>query len=157
MIIKIAADAQQLTLEKDAKIVKTYSISTARKGLGELRDSEMTPRGWHQIKLKIGQGALINTVFVGRRETGEVYSPMLAKCYPERDWILTRIIWLSGLESGFNRYGLVDTFKRYIYIHGCPEEIALGTPLSHGCIRMHNREIIELFDLIPLGTRVLIT
>jgi lipoprotein-anchoring transpeptidase ErfK/SrfK len=80
--------------------------------------------------------------------TGEIYSETLAQQYPERDWILTRIIWLQGMESGFNRGGQVDTLSRYIYIHGTPDSEPMGVPKSHGCIRMRNRDLIELFDQI---------
>ncbi|MBA2655134.1 MAG: L,D-transpeptidase [Gammaproteobacteria bacterium] len=157
MIIKIFAQTQQLLLLNDEKTIRSYTVSTAKRGLGEIRGSEMTPRGWHRVRAKIGTSAPINTVFVRRRPTGEIYSPPLATQQPGRDWILTRILWLGGLEPGVNRFGNVDTLKRFIYIHGCPDEEGLGVPLSHGCIRMSNSGILELFDLIPVGTRVLIT
>ena len=134
--------------------VKHYTISTAKNGLGETLNSEKTPRGWHIIRAKIGQGCPINTVFAARRPTGETYSPKLGKHNPQRDWILTRIFWLSGLEPGKNRLGNVDTMRRYIYIHGAPDESPMGTPESRGCIRMHNQDLIELFNLIPVGTKI---
>lgn len=134
-----------------------YPISSGAKGAGEWRDSEKTPRGWHVIRAKIGEKAAINTVFVGRRPTGERYSPLLAAQYPDRDWILTRILWLSGLEIGKNRLNEVDTMQRYIYIHGTPDETPLGKPGSHGCIRMRNADIVVLFNRVPVGTRVFIT
>jgi lipoprotein-anchoring transpeptidase ErfK/SrfK len=136
---------------------RVYTISSGIQGAGEQRDSEKTPRGWHIIRAKIGGKEALNTVFVGRRPTGEQYSPKLAKQYSNRDWILTRILWLSGLEMGENRLGNVDTMQRYIYIHGTPDEIPLGKPSSHGCIRMRNADIVDLFDAVPVGTRVLIT
>jgi len=157
MIIKIIANTQQLLLFDGARLIRNYSIGTAKKGLGEIRGSEMTPRGWHQVRLKIGAGCLINTVFVARRPTGEIYDKNLAARFPNRDWILTRILWLTGLEPGINRFGSNDTLRRYIYIHGCPDEIELGKPSSHGCIRMRNKDIIDLFDLVPTDIRVLIT
>lgn len=157
MIIKICATTQQLYLYRDDNILRQYTIATAKAGLGELKNSNQTPRGWHYIRAKIGHQAHPNTVFVGRRFTGELYSQALSEKFPERDWILTRILWLSGLEKGMNRLGNLDSMSRYIYIHGCPDNIQLGTPSSKGCIRMRNDEIIELFNLVPVGTRVLIT
>lgn len=158
MIIKVLASCQQLILyNAEEQAVAKWPISTAKKGLGERRGSEMTPKGWHYIRVKIGQNYPINSVFVGRRPTGEIYNDDLAACFPHRDWILTRILWLSGLEPGLNRFGSVDTLKRYIYIHGCPDSITFDSPSSHGCIRMRNSDILELFDLIVAGTRVLIT
>jgi lipoprotein-anchoring transpeptidase ErfK/SrfK len=129
-------------------------ISTGRKGVGEQNGSEQTPRGWHKIRAKIGAGQPENTVFVARRPTGELYSPEMRASYPNRDWILTRILWLSGLEPGRNRLGKVDTMRRFIYIHGCPDDDPMGTPGSRGCVKMRNRELIELFDRVPAGTRV---
>ena len=134
----------------------TFAVATARKGVGELNGSEQTPRGWHVIRAKIGAEQPVNTVFVARRPTGEIYSPALAAQAPERDWILTRILWLSGLEPGRNRLGTVDTMRRYIYIHGCPDEEPMGIPSSHGCIKMHNQDVIRLYDTVSVGTRVLI-
>jgi lipoprotein-anchoring transpeptidase ErfK/SrfK len=95
-------------------------------------------------------------VFVGRRPTGEIWSEALTREHPERDWILTRILWLSGLEKGFNRLGDVDTMRRYIYIHGMPDSEPCGVPASIGCIRMRNADIIELFDRVAVGTPVII-
>ncbi len=133
-----------------------YRVSTARNGAGERRDSERTPRGRHQVRAKIGTGCIANTVFRGRRPSGELYSPELKRRFPQRDWILTRIMWLSGLEPGHNRLGLVDTMRRYIYIHGAPDEDRIGEPSSHGCIKMRNIDVIALFDQIPVGTIVTI-
>jgi lipoprotein-anchoring transpeptidase ErfK/SrfK len=122
--------------------------------LGEQAGSNCTPRGRHIVRAKIGGGMPANTVFRGRRPTGETYSETLAQEQPERDWILTRILWLSGCELGFNRLGEVDTMHRYIYIHGCPDSAPMGTPQSIGCVRMRNADILELFDLVPPGTSV---
>lgn len=138
------------------QLLKTYAISTAAKGLGEKKGSEQTPRGRHIIRAKIGANYPMHAVFIGRRFTGEIYSPQLAKQYPERDWILSRILWLSGLEVGKNRLKDCDTMQRYIYIHGSPDDKIQGMPASHGCIRMRNNDIIELFDLVPAKTEVLI-
>ncbi len=113
-----------------------------------------TPRGRHRIRAKIGAGQPVNTVFVGRRPTGEIFTPELAARHPDRDWILTRILWLSGCEPGFNRLGEVDSMRRYIYIHGAPDTVPMGVPASHGCIRMRNVDVMDLFDRVPVGTPV---
>lgn len=135
-------------------VLATYPVSTSSKGAGEQDGSEQTPRGQHEIRAKIGEAAPKGTVFVGRRPTGKIWSPELAESEPETDWILSRVLWLGGLEAGKNRHGAVDSMRRYIYIHGTPEEASLGTPASHGCVRMGNDDVIELFDLVQLGTRV---
>jgi lipoprotein-anchoring transpeptidase ErfK/SrfK len=153
--IRISILAQTLTLLDDAgRMLRSYSISTARNGAGERRGSHCTPRGRHIVRAKIGAGAAPNTVFVGRRPTGEVWSPELAAQHPGRDWILTRILWLSGCAPGFNRLGEVDTMRRYIYLHGSPDAVPMGVPGSIGCVRMRNADIIELFDLVPPRTPV---
>lgn len=154
--IEIEVASQRLTLFEDDAPVATYAVSTARKGVGEVRGSNCTPRGAHVVRAKIGAGAASDTVFVGRRPTGERYTPELAAKFPERDWILTRILWLSGCEVGKNRLGDVDTMRRYIYIHGSPDSVPMGVPGSIGCVRMRNRDIVELFDRVPAGTSVLI-
>lgn len=141
-------------LDNNGELLKRYSISSAKNGVGELNGSFCTPRGRHIIRAKIGAGQPFNTVFVERRPTGEVYSPELARNCPGRDWILTRILWLSGCERGYNRMGHVDTMRRAIYIHGSPDTADMGKPGSRGCVRMHNRDIVELFDLVPVGTEV---
>jgi len=155
-VIEVSLAAQRLRLYEQGHIVMEVLVSTAHKGAGEGRGSEQTPRGWHTIRAKIGAGAPLNTVFKGRRPTGEIYAPQLREANPGRDWILSRILWLSGLEPGKNRLGKVDTMRRYIYIHGTPDEETLGTPASHGCIRMRNEDVIELFDRVPVGTHILI-
>lgn len=155
-LIRISIPDQRLTLVVGEQLLAVYPVSTARNGPGERRGSGCTPRGWHRIRLKIGAGLPLDTVFVGRRPTGEIYSPELAARYPERDWILTRILWLTGLEPGRNRGGECDTLRRFIYIHGCPDTAPLGVPLSHGCIRMHNQDLLALFEEVMAGDRVLI-
>ena len=153
IIINIAQ--QQLELRDGrGEISKCYLISSARKGTGQQNGSFCTPLGKHVIRAKIGAGQPVNTVFIKRRPTGELYSTELEQQYPQRDWILTRILWLSGCEPGFNRLGNVDTMRRYIYIHGSPDRVEMGKPGSIGCIRMRNRELLELFDLVELGTPV---
>lgn len=152
--IDIDLAAQRLQLRDGSRTVAEFPVSTAAKGAGELAGSEQTPRGRHLVRAKIGAGAPAGTVFVGRRPTGEVWSPALAELAPERDWILTRILWLSGREPGRNRLGEVDTMRRYIYIHGAPDGLPLGVAASHGCIRMRDRDVIALFDAVPVGTPV---
>lgn len=155
MRINIRIAAQQLELFDDAGgLLRCYAISSAKNGVGEVNGSYCTPRGRHIIRAKIGAGAAENTVFVGRRPTGEIYTPELGAQFPGRDWILTRILWLSGCEPGFNRLGNNDTMRRYIYIHGTPDSVPLGIPGSLGCIRMRNADLIELFDLVPAATEV---
>ncbi len=154
--IQVDIAAQTLELKRGDEVLKRYPVSTAKNGPGEQRDSGKTPRGKHIVRARIGAGAAENTVFVGRRPTGEIYSAELDRAQPGRDWILTRILWLSGTERGKNRLGAVDTMQRYIYIHGCPEHCPMGVPESHGCIRMRNRDVIELFEQVPVGTPVMI-
>ena len=153
--IRISLARQQLDFFDDAgATLRSYSVSTAKNGPGERSGSFCTPRGRHIVRAKIGAGQPANTVFVRRRPTGEVWSPELAAQFPGRDWILTRILWLSGCEVGRNRLGEVDTMRRYIYIHGSPDAVAMGRPGSIGCIRMRNADIVELFDRVPPGTPV---
>lgn len=153
IIINITHQQLDLFDEKD-QIIRRYAISSAKKGTGQEYGSFCTPLGKHIIRAKIGAGQALNTVFVKRRPTGEIYSSELSQLYPLRDWILTRIMWLSGCEPGFNRLGTVDTMRRYIYIHGSPDSVIMGKPGSIGCIRMRNHELVELFDLVPAGTPV---
>jgi L,D-transpeptidase YbiS len=153
--IRINIGTQQLDLYDDEdRLIRCYRISSARNGVGEENGSFRTPRGRHVVRAKIGAGQPLNTVFVERRPTGEIYDAALAESNPGRDWILTRILWLSGCEPGYNRLGRVDTMRRAIYIHGSPDTAEMGKPGSHGCIRMRNTDIVELFDLVPAGTRV---
>lgn len=157
MHIEISITNQTLTLFDDFGAVKSrYLVSSAANGAGCEKNSGCTPLGHHIIRAKIGANAQPNTVFVGRRPTGEICTPALMVQFPNRDWILTRILWLSGLEIGVNRLGNVDTMQRYIYIHGSPDITQMGKIGSHGCIRMRNRDIVELFDLVAIGTSVLI-
>ena len=155
-LVHIDIDRQRLDLYVHGEVRRTYPVSTAANGPGEQEGSECTPRGWHVIRARIGAGADPGTVFVGRRPTGERHTSALGAAYPGRDWILTRILWLSGTESGRNRLGRVDTMRRYIYIHGCPDDVDITRPGSHGCIRMRNDDVIDLFDRVEAGTRVLI-
>ena len=153
--IKIDISRQELDLLYDNNsLLKRYRISSAKNGVGERNGSFCTPRGRHIVRAKIGADQPLNAVFVERRPTGEIYSPDLAGRFPGRDWILSRILWLSGCEPGFNRMGQVDTMRRAIYIHGTPEGAEMGKPGSHGCIRMRNQDVVELFDLVPIRTLV---
>ncbi len=150
MKLRIDLSRQELILRDDKGVaVKTYSVSTAKNGPGEKNGSFCTPRGSHLVRAKIGTGQPMNTVFVRRRPTGELWTPELHARYPGRDWILTRVLWLSGCEPGRNRLGEVDTMRRYIYIHGAPDGAEMGKPGSIGCVRMRNRDIVELFDALP--------
>ena len=151
--ITISIAAQTLTLST-ADQPRIYSISTAANGAGERENSGCTPRGWHMISEKFGDGVPINSVFVARQATGEIYSDLLAAQYPTRDWILTRILWLSGLESGINQGAGCDSHARYIYIHGTPDTEPMGEPRSHGCIRMRHTDLLLLFEAVDVGTIV---
>ncbi|MGD8932998.1 MAG: L,D-transpeptidase [Chromatiales bacterium] len=153
-MLRIDLSRQRLILYQGQRALRSYAVSTALNGPGERFSSGCTPRGLHRIRLKIGAGCPRDAVFVGRRPTGEVYSAELAAAQPGRDWILTRILWLTGQEPGLNRGGAVDTLRRFIYVHGCPDSAPMGVALSHGCIRMRNRDLLELFDRVDNGTLV---
>ena len=154
--IDIDISKQQLTLFEGDNIISLYAISTAKNGTGQKNGSECTPLGNHSIDSKIGSNAKENSVFVGREETGEIFNEELRQNNPDRDWILTRILWLCGHDEGENKGGEVDTLSRYIYIHGCPDSDSFSKPSSHGCVKMRNRDIIELFENVDAGTRVFI-
>tara|TARA_R110002073_G_scaffold303222_4_gene471506 strand:+ start:243 stop:722 length:480 start_codon:yes stop_codon:yes gene_type:complete len=155
MKININIASQQLSLLGDGgNIIHQYLISSAKNGVGQENGSFCTPLGQHIIRAKIGKDQPVNTVFIRRRPTGEIYTPELGKRYPKRDWILTRILWLSGCERGFNRLGSVDTMRRYVYIHGSPDSVEMGRPGSIGCIRMHNHDLLALFDTVDVRTSV---
>ncbi len=154
--LAISIPRQRLWLCRSSKQIAAWPVSTAVAGAGERQGSGATPRGWHRIRAMIGAAAAPGTVFVGRRPTGEIYRPELAAREPERDWILSRILWLTGTETGRNRGGAVDTLRRFIYIHGTPETEPMGEPRSHGCIRMHSEDVVALFDRCHPGMPVLI-
>ena len=158
MQIDISIADQTLTLYSEAgAVMRRFAVSTASNGPGERKNSGCTPRGRHVVRAKVGAGKPLGTVFIGRRPTGEIWSPELAAQHPDRDWILTRILWLSGCELGFNRLGDCDSMQRYIYIHGTADTEPMNEPRSHGCIRMRNQDVVELFDLVPVGTPVVIS
>lgn len=156
--IEISLAAQQLYLYQTSDegniLLSRLPISTARNGAGELEGSFCTPRGAHRIAQKIGEDAPLFAVFKARVATGEIWTPELEATEPGRDWILSRILWLDGLEAGNNQGGNVDSHDRYIYIHGTNEEDKIGTPVSHGCIRMRNADVVSLFDQVSVETRV---
>ncbi|WP_411293329.1 L,D-transpeptidase family protein [Thiohalomonas denitrificans] len=154
--IEVSIGEQRLRLLEESRVAMEVKVSTAKNGPGERNGSECTPRGRHVVRAKVGAGCPENTVFRARRPTGEIYSPELRRRFPERDWILTRILWLSGTEPGRNRLGEVDTMRRYVYIHGCPDDDPMGIPSSHGCVKMRNRELVELFERVAVGTPVII-
>lgn len=140
----------------DSVLQVSVPVSTARNGVGEQNGSGCTPRGLHRVRARIGDGLPRGAVLRGRRWTGEIWSPELHARYPGRDWILSRILWLSGEEPGVNRLGPVDTFRRYIYLHGTPDSEPMGVPLSHGCVRLRNADLIDLFSRVPAGCAVYI-
>lgn len=153
LIIKLSEQCLELRGDRTER----FTISSARNGAGEAMGSEATPRGRHMVRARFGAGLPQGAVLTGRKFSGEVYSAELAGHHPERDWVLTRILWLGGLEAGYNQGGSVDSFRRFIYIHGTPDSEPMGTPASHGCIRMRNADLIRLFDQVPVGTLVTIT
>ena len=161
LMIEVDLRLQQLYLwEPDPEghtLVRQYPVSCATNGAGEREGSFCTPLGRHRIAEKIGAGAPLCAAFKARELTGEIWTPELDAANPGRDWILTRILWLEGLEPGRNKGGMVDTHNRYIYIHGTHEEHKIGTPASHCCIRMKNADVAELFDLVKVGTEVRIS
>ena len=152
--VLVEISRQTLQLLEGGKVLGRWPVSTSRYGPGELADSMGTPRGRHRIRASIGEGQPPGAVFVGRRATGEIYSEELARQHPERDWVLSRILWLCGEQPGYNRHGRVDSMRRYIYIHGTPDSEPMGVPRSHGCVRMRNADVIVLFDLVGPGCRV---
>lgn len=155
--IRICIATQRLFLFENQRVIERFTISTAKNGAGEIKGSEKTPRGRHFIRAKIGGNAPEGAVFVGRRFTGEIYNDKLAQENPKRDWILSRILWLCGMDIGKNRLGVVDTFSRYIYIHGAPDDSPFGVAASHGCIRMKNADVIALFEKVDVGAPVFIS
>lgn len=156
VMITVSIGDQKLILDRPGKQQVTFQVSTALNGAGERQDSGCTPRGLHRISEKIGLGAPVGSVFVGREPTGEVLDTDLQSKHPERDWILSRILWLEGLEPGVNSGLGCDSKARYIYIHGTPDTEPMGVPASHGCIRMTNDDVIELFESVEEGQLVLI-
>ena len=152
MEIEISITNQELILRDDSGVIKTYKISTSKFGVGSTENSFKTPLGKHEIKKMIGKDVIIGGRFIGRVHTGEVF-PIYSdqEIYVKEDVVQSRILWLSGLEDNINKGIGVDSFARYIYIHGTPEEWLLGTKASKGCIRMSNKDVIDLFDKVHEG------
>ena len=152
--IRVSVKEQKLYLFKGPKVVKVYPVSTSQYGTGSIQGSNRTPLGHHRVARKIGAGVPLNTIFRERANTRRTIAPNPAKKPVSGDYITTRILWLEGLEPGKNRGAGVDSFERCIYIHGTPDEGLIGTPASHGCIRMKNKDVAELFNFVPYGTPV---
>jgi len=152
--LHISIADQRLYGFADGELLLRLPVSTALNGPGEINGSGCTPRGRHLVRARIGEGLPQGAILRGRRWTGEIWSPALAEQFPGRDWILSRILWLSGCEPGRNRLGTVDTFRRYIYLHGTPDTEPMGVPLSHGCVRLRNADLLELFARVPVGCAV---
>ena len=150
----ISLTEQHLQLCSDGVARERFAVSTSRYGPGERFGSGCTPRGRHIVRARIGAGLACGAVLRGRRPTGEIWTPDLAARFPGRDWILSRVLWLSGCQPGYNRMGNVDSMRRFIYIHGAPDTEPMGVPFSHGCIRMRNSDVMRLFDLVSAGTTV---
>jgi len=150
------ADQSLWVRDRSGQVIRHFQVSTAKNGPGQLQDSGCTPLGQHYIRAHIGADLPTGAVLVGRRWTGEIYNQALSEQYPDRDWILSRILWLCGCQLGHNRGGSCDSMRRYIYIHGTPDTEPMGQPLSAGCIRMRNEDVIELFDMAPKYTPVTI-
>lgn len=152
--VVVNPEAQELYLVRDSKILQIYPVSTSKNGIGTRVGSEKTPWGTHRIKEKIGEGAPEGAVFAGRQPTGEIANIERKPIETGEDLITTRIMWLEGEEENINKGEGVDSHGRYIYIHGAQEEGLIGQPASHGCIRMRNKDVIELFNRVPAGTLV---
>ncbi|WP_192036842.1 L,D-transpeptidase [Halomonas sp. YLGW01] len=152
--LEIDVMTQRLVVWQGSERRSEYAISSGLAGHGQEEGSGQTPLGWHYVRAAIGEGQPLGCVFRGRRPTGEVYSAELAAAHPKRDWILTRILWLCGLEAGHNRGGDVDSQRRYIYLHGTPPTEPMGVAASHGCIRLRDEALLEVFAASVPGTPV---
>ena len=154
--IEVDISEQRLYLIENSLIKASYPISTSKYGEGSIENSFKTPLGKHSIKEMIGEEAEINTIFTSRINTKRSATIIDQFEDTDNDYVTSRIMWLDGEEEGFNKGGNVDSYRRYIYIHGTHEEGLIGTKASHGCIRMFNYDVIELFNLVNIGTKVLI-
>ena len=155
-VLYVSIAKQKMYRIKEHKIIKTYVISSSSYGVGSKAGSNKTPLGLHRIKEKFGDNTPINGRMIGRVYYGKIATIYTDQTKSKTDDVTSRILWLEGLEKGLNKGEGIDSYKRYIYIHGTSEEGRLGTPASHGCIRMKNKEMIELYDKIKIGTLVLI-
>ena len=147
---------QRLYLIEGSIIIESYPISSSKYGEGSIENSFKTPLGKHIIKEKIGSGAPLNTIFVARVNTNEKANIIRSLDDSEDDYVTSRILWLDGLEEGINKGEGVDSFNRFIYIHGTHEEGLIGQKSSHGCIRMFNNDVVKLYDIVKKGTKVYI-
>ncbi len=152
-MIRIVVSQQKLYHRRSTGVVRTYPVSTAENGVGNYEGSFQTPLGKHRVRFKIGGSEPEFTYFVAREAAG-LFSEAVK--HQRSDWILSRILWLEGMQPGVNKRGRVDTFSRYIYIHGTNEEHLIGQPVSHGCIRMKSGDIMDLFEHVTCGESVLI-
>jgi len=155
-IIYVSVKNQKMYYISNDVIIKEYLISTAKKGVGNIKNSDKTPLGLHFIKEKIGSKTPLNGRMIGRVFYGQIATIYSDTTTSKTDDITSRILWLSGYEKDINKGGNVDSYERYIYIHGTSEEGKIGTPASYGCIRMLNRDVIELYSMTKIGTKVLI-
>ena len=155
-LLYVSVKTQKMYHIINNEVVKTFIISTAEKGIGNIKNSEQTPLGLHSVKEKHGDNTPLNGRMIGRVFYGQIATIYNDSSRSKTDDVTTRILWLSGEEEGVNKGGNVDSYQRYIYIHGTSEEGRLGTPASHGCIRMNNKDVLELYNKIPVGTKVLI-
>jgi lipoprotein-anchoring transpeptidase ErfK/SrfK len=156
-VIVIVASEQKQYLLHHGQPLQQYIISTSEFGLGNKANSNKTPLGVHVVTEKYGDNAKIGTIFRSRGNTGRTAKILTEEGQRSKaDNVTTRILWLSGLEKGVNKGKSIDSHKRYIYIHGTDEEGRLGAPASHGCIRMRNQAVIDLYQTVPIGTLVVI-
>ncbi len=154
-LLYVSVHRQSMFHVRNGKLLKEYPISTAQNGLGSEKNSFRTPTGLHRISEKFGDGVPAFGVLKDRRFSGQV-ADTLAAGHQDRDQITSRVLWLEGLEPGHNRGGQRDSHERFIYIHGTSNEAAIGRPVSRGCIRMRNKDVIELYDQVPVGTRLVV-
>ena len=152
--IDIEISSQRLFLKENGQIIRSYPVSSSSFGEGQIENSFKTPYGKHKIKTKIGTNVNKNNFFISRQHIPQSATIIHEPIDSKDDFITSRIMWLEGEEEGFNRGGSVDSFKRYIYIHGTHEEGLIGQKASHGCIRMLNHDVIELFEIVSEGTVV---
>lgn len=153
-VLVVDVSEQRLRLYRRGETVGEWPVSTSKYGIGNRQNSERTPLGVHRIARKIGAGAPPGTLFKARRDTGRTVEILKDDRAADGDYVTTRILWLEGLEPGVNQGPGVDSFQRYIYIHGTAEEGRIGRPFSHGCVRMTNDAVVELFDRVQEGTLV---
>lgn len=155
-VVIVTIGEQKLHYLIDGKLMRSYPVSTSRYGIGSEAGSNRTPLGVHRVRRKIGADAPMGTIFKARQDTGRIAAIVDEPRPTDDDYVTTRILWLDGMEEGVNRGEGIDSFSRYIYLHGTHEEGLIGQPASHGCVRMYNRDVIELFDALPEDALVVI-